>query len=239
MSNVNIPINCDKISYNTDIDPHIAKETTDFMLNCYVEEAGNYGVLTNMKGNRRIPITLPEGVNEFIKTTIDTDSRSLILFLYNSNNNHCIFRVNADNYKVERVIWSNPILNFSLDYPVVKADCVGDYVFWVDGHTENKHLHVEKAINFTNAPTYNCRIKGTNFRTDTLNKLSVDDVVYINIDNSGYTGYHKVETIIDDYTFSVYGQTAITGPYRDWETDRKSTRLNSSHSAKSRMPSSA
>ena len=31
-----------------------------------------------------------------------------------------------------------------------------------------------------------------------------------------------------------------TGPsYRDWETDRKSTRLNSSHSAKSRMPSSA
>ena len=27
--------------------------------------------------------------------------------------------------------------------------------------------------------------------------------------------------------------------YRDWKTDRKSTRLNSSHSAKSRMPSSA
>ena len=33
---------------------------------------------------------------------------------------------------------------------------------------------------------------------------------------------------------------AIQAPdYRDWETDRKSTRLNSSHSAKSRMPSSA
>ena len=35
--------------------------------------------------------------------------------------------------------------------------------------------------------------------------------------------------------FSGFG----SGPYRDWETDRKSTRLNSSHSAKSRMPSSA
>ena len=35
----------------------------------------------------------------------------------------------------------------------------------------------------------------------------------------------------DDYIF--------IGMYRDWETDRKSTRLNSSHSAKSRMPSSA
>ena len=31
----------------------------------------------------------------------------------------------------------------------------------------------------------------------------------------------------------------IESAYRDWETDRKSTRLNSSHSAKSRMPSSA
>ena len=35
------------------------------------------------------------------------------------------------------------------------------------------------------------------------------------------------------------GCGSIFGVYRDWETDRKSTRLNSSHSAKSRMPSSA
>ena len=33
--------------------------------------------------------------------------------------------------------------------------------------------------------------------------------------------------------------TGYAPAYRDWETDRKSTRLNSSHSAKSRMPSSA
>ena len=31
----------------------------------------------------------------------------------------------------------------------------------------------------------------------------------------------------------------IGADYRDWETDRKSTRLNSSHSRASRMPSSA
>ena len=31
----------------------------------------------------------------------------------------------------------------------------------------------------------------------------------------------------------------MTRKYRDWETDRKSTRLNSSHSGESRMPSSA
>ena len=32
---------------------------------------------------------------------------------------------------------------------------------------------------------------------------------------------------------------SVEPPYRDWETDRKSTRLNSSHITRSRMPSSA
>ena len=31
----------------------------------------------------------------------------------------------------------------------------------------------------------------------------------------------------------------VPGAYRDWETDRKSTRLNSSHRSLSRIPSSA
>ena len=52
--------------------------------------------------------------------------------------------------------------------------------------------------------------------------------------------------VIDDFfpNFDRVRQHAILSEfydwgYRDWETDRKSTRLNSSHSAKSRMPSSA
>ena len=47
---------------------------------------------------------------------------------------------------------------------------------------------------------------------------------------------------IDDLSYKIADYTSIDlgeGLYRDWETDRKSTRLNSSHSAKSRMPSSA
>ena len=36
-----------------------------------------------------------------------------------------------------------------------------------------------------------------------------------------------------------YNTPSAQRAYRDWETYRKSTRLNSSHSAKSRMPSSA
>ena len=41
----------------------------------------------------------------------------------------------------------------------------------------------------------------------------------------------------------IKGETKLTEQqakaYRDWETDRKSTRLNSSHRSLSRMPSSA
>ena len=44
-------------------------------------------------------------------------------------------------------------------------------------------------------------------------------------------------------TFAAWGVVLAwdfgKGVYRDWETDRKSTRLNSSHEFVSRMPSSA
>ena len=50
----------------------------------------------------------------------------------------------------------------------------------------------------------------------------------------------KVEVFVGDIVFVGVEVGVLVGyGYRDWETDRKSTRLNSSHSAKSRMPSSA
>ena len=46
---------------------------------------------------------------------------------------------------------------------------------------------------------------------------------------------------ISDYFEDHYEREDRNGKvkYRDWETDRKSTRLNSSHRSLSRMPSSA
>ena len=56
----------------------------------------------------------------------------------------------------------------------------------------------------------------------------------------GITIPHSVGVIDSDYR----GNSKVllknnSGIYRDWETDRKSTRLNSSHEFVSRMPSSA
>ena len=47
-----------------------------------------------------------------------------------------------------------------------------------------------------------------------------------------------IELVAGEFDYEVQF-TTITEQYRDWETDRKSTRLNSSHSGESRMPSSA
>ena len=58
-------------------------------------------------------------------------------------------------------------------------------------------------------------------------------------DTGGTVGCETSDGSTRDYSITFTGESLNSGSYRDWETDRKSTRLNSSHSAKSRMPSSA
>ena len=53
----------------------------------------------------------------------------------------------------------------------------------------------------------------------------------------------EIQDEIEHYKSVLSGEKKVSfilgQKYRDWETDRKSTRLNSSHSGESRMPSSA
>ena len=58
----------------------------------------------------------------------------------------------------------------------------------------------------------------------------------------GYLGIGGANLVVMWYEVVVYcyvGSAFGGARYRDWETDRKSTRLNSSHEIPSRMPSSA
>ena len=71
-------------------------------------------------------------------------------------------------------------------------------------------------------------------------------IVQLQTTNSRSISFPSIHGIVftggADIHPSFYGVNSadpISERYRDWETDRKSTRLNSSHSAKSRMPSSA
>ena len=51
--------------------------------------------------------------------------------------------------------------------------------------------------------------------------------------------YSQIRDYINKELIVAHNAPFDIGEYRDWETDRKSTRLNSSHSGESRMPSSA
>ena len=59
----------------------------------------------------------------------------------------------------------------------------------------------------------------------------------------GHVNYSAIKKMLqekpDILGISVPGMPIGSPHYRDWETDRKSTRLNSSHRSLSRMPSSA
>ena len=64
-------------------------------------------------------------------------------------------------------------------------------------------------------------------------KWSRDKSNYFVKHSNGSKIIFKGENITSDHELNDFW------PYRDWETDRKSTRLNSSHRSLSRMPSSA
>ena len=70
-----------------------------------------------------------------------------------------------------------------------------------------------------------------------LKALNIDCNTSGEVRIGGDNDYLKVAS--DGQLHLIGGAVQWLDIYRDWETDRKSTRLNSSHSAKSRMPSSA
>ena len=67
----------------------------------------------------------------------------------------------------------------------------------------------------------------------TINDEKKDSLIFI------YNLLHTIKIEIMGHARHYIGVVQPTNAYRDWETDRKSTRLNSSHSGESRMPSSA
>ena len=56
---------------------------------------------------------------------------------------------------------------------------------------------------------------------------------------TGCSEDEETTTPVTPATGEITGDFTANKTYRDWETDRKSTRLNSSHSGEPRMPSSA
>ena len=74
-----------------------------------------------------------------------------------------------------------------------------------------------------------------------LNKIQLDEIVEL-VAETKIDGIIATNTSVSRENLKASKETLEkigNGVYRDWETDRKSTRLNSSHRSLSRMPSSA
>ena len=85
------------------------------------------------------------------------------------------------------------------------------------------------------------------FTTHPCNE-TVNDVVSALAGEIGFESFVECEagvqayiqqTLFDEEALKEMIASFPLPAYRDWETDRKSTRLNSSHITRSRMPSSA
>ena len=80
----------------------------------------------------------------------------------------------------------------------------------------------------------------TTFDAGKLIPIYVDEVLPGDTFSLSCTAFGRMATPIFPIMDNLHMDTFFFFvPYRDWETDRKSTRLNSSHRSLSRMPSSA
>ena len=87
---------------------------------------------------------------------------------------------------------------------------------------DNNHMPDNESLRLRDLQLFFKRLRKS------LNKSNSNPIKYF------ACGEYGTSTLRPHYHAIVYGPS-----YRDWETDRKSTRLNSSHITRSRMPSSA
>jgi len=141
---------------NKDDDSRIVK-SVEFVdaLNIRVstDDSGNAGVIKNVEGNTVISYnsasdTLPAGTNRVIGQVTNMQKDEIFYFVYNSNDNHSIYRYSISKDKVYK-IYQDPILNFR-EVMFVKADVVVNQkddtiLYFTDGSNAPKKINASRA----------------------------------------------------------------------------------------------
>lgn len=117
-----------------------------------ISEGNKGGIPVKTKGNQQIAWPAPGGTNRCIGTYWDEGSRMVYAFIYNSNADHTIIRLNTVTNAVE-VVAQDYILNFQEDSLITGVELVGsgtpdrEYLYWTDYDNELRKINVEKALN--------------------------------------------------------------------------------------------
>jgi len=154
------------------------QEDYRYALNCISNEGGEFGVITNIKGNQLVTVTLPAGRNVVIGGCQDDEIQAYIYFLYNSNDDHCILRYKSVPNTVQFIMWSEGVLNFRNDVrwkivnPVVVGDGEDKMLFWTDNFNPPRKLNILRARQFTSAELFGTTSTSSTSTTSTYTTSS-------------------------------------------------------------------
>jgi len=143
---------------NTDAnDGVMPKGDYPWALNIKQTEYQQTGNIVNTKGNVKVSITLPAGDNEAIGFCEDKEDLAGIYFIHNSNDDHCILRYNSSDNTIDKILWEESVLNFSLSYRINNPGIIGSdtdkLLFWTDGYNKPRKLNITRMYNYTNFTT--------------------------------------------------------------------------------------
>ena len=119
---------------------------------------------------------------------------------------------------------------------------------YIDGYITNSIYNTFTSRYYIDSASFNYRIEniliptGSGYSENhpvTVNAATTTVLPRSPLYNNGINGVGAFLSASISGTLGNIDGVTLTVGYRDWETDRKSTRLNSSHSGESRMPSSA
>ena len=124
-----------------------------YALNCIQDEGGEYGVITNAKGNQLVDVTFGyNGANTVIGTCEDKELRAIFWFVHNNKRHHSIIRYKIEQNLVEFILYDESILNFDLNHRIVNAGIVGNGIhkmlFWTDDYNPPRELNIARAKSY-------------------------------------------------------------------------------------------
>ena len=114
------------------------------------DQDGNAGVIKNAYGNDVISgDALPAGTNKVIGSVADNEEGQIFFFVWNSNNDHSIFRYTVSSNSAQ-LVYQDSVLSFSEFYYVranVVKNITGESIlYFTDGNTSPKKLNTTKAL---------------------------------------------------------------------------------------------
>jgi len=113
---------------------------------------GNRGVLKNIKGNTEITLAganvLPAGTNRVIGTCSFNQKDLIFYFVWNSNNDHCLYQINTSGAALK--VTTGSFLEFSATH-IIHSNAIEDankdiLLYWTDGINETKKVNISKCL---------------------------------------------------------------------------------------------